>query len=449
MSTASKWKNALGEDQKETFIHCAVTTVSTEGRYIAVNGNFLAMAWNNQGEIVVVDSLKPISVKPDQPRLKGHRANVLDLEFSPFSSDLLAATYDDCSVLLYKIPEGGLTENITKEVQSYQKHQKKVPLVNFNPIASDVLCSGAFTGEIHVWNALKGETFCELKADDTPTCLSWSPNGVLVGATLKNKFMEIFDPRANKMVFKQQINEAFQSAKFAWVSNETFSTISWNKGGAKQLKLWDIRKVKEDLSSEGELTAVQIDTAKTVTTPFVDRESKLIYTIGKGEASTHIFDYSEGTFKKGINYSSKEPSISSVMFERKCLDYNRNEIDRFARYVNSQKVYYVSFTIARRNPGFDHTLFPPVSSGEPTLSYDQWAGGENGEPMKKEIDTIENKFVSKVETFVKQEAKQETSKSSEDKIKELEAKLAEMQSKLAQVTEENTNLKKELADLQQ
>ena len=279
MSHPSKWKNALGEDKKETFIHCAVTTVSTEGRYIAVNGNFLAMAWNNQGEIVVVDSLKPISIKPDQPRLKGHRANVLDIEFSPFSSDLLAATYDDCAVLLYKIPEGGLTENITKEVQCYQKHQKKVPLVNFNPIASDVVCSGAFTGEIHVWNALKGETFCELKADDTPTCLSWSPNGVLVGATLKNKFMEIFDPRANKMIFKHQINEAFQSAKFTWVSNETFATTSWNKGGAKQLKLWDIRKVKEDLSSEGELTGIQIDTSKTVSTPFTDRESKLIQLI--------------------------------------------------------------------------------------------------------------------------------------------------------------------------
>jgi hypothetical protein len=137
------------------------------------------------------------------------------------------------------------------------------------------------------------------------------------------------------------------------------------------------------------------------------------------------------------------------MFERKCLDYNRNEIDRFARYVNSQKVYYVSFTIARRNPGFDHTLFPPVFSGEPTLSYDQWAGGENGEPIKKEINTIENKFVSNAETFVKEEAKQESSSSPDDKVKELEEKLAELQAKLTQVKEENTNLKKELADLQQ
>ena len=176
MST-SKFKNAIGADKKEKFTNCSVTTVSTEGRLIAVNGNFLAMSWSNMGEVVVVDSATPFSIKPDQPRIKGHRANVLDLEFSPFSSDLLACSFDDNSVLLYKIPEGGLTEHMTQEVQIYQKHSKKVPFVTFNPVASDVVCSGAFLGEIHVWNVIKGETFCELKADDTPTLVSWSPNG--------------------------------------------------------------------------------------------------------------------------------------------------------------------------------------------------------------------------------------------------------------------------------
>lgn len=82
------------------------------------------MAWSNQGEIVVVDAAKPFSIRPDQPRFKGHRANILDLEFSPFSSDLLAAAYDDCSVLLYKVPEGGLTEHITKKFK-YIKNTKK------------------------------------------------------------------------------------------------------------------------------------------------------------------------------------------------------------------------------------------------------------------------------------------------------------------------------------
>ena len=444
MST-SKFKNAIGADKKEKFSNCSVTTVSTEGRLIAVNGNFLAMSWSNMGEVVVVDSATPFGVKPDQPRIKGHRANVLDLEFSPFSSDLLGCAFDDNSVLLYKIPEGGLTEHMTQEVQIYQNHTKKVPFVTFNPVAADVVCSGAFLGELHVWNVIKGETFCELKADDTPTLVSWSPSGTLIGATTKNKFINIFDPRANKMILKHQINEAFQSAKFAFLDNERFVTTSWNKAGAKMLRLWDVRKVKEDLSSEGEVTGVQIDTSKTVSTPFVDRESQLLYSVGKGEAGIHIYDYSDGTFRKGINFSSTEPSICSVLFDRKCLDYNTLEVDRFARYVNSQKVYYVSFTIPRRNPGFDPTLYPPVESGEPALTYEQWTGGETAEPTKKEINTIENKFVSKVEVFVKQEVKVEK-KTPEDRIKELEGKLAEMSVKVNQLTEENAKLKKQIED---
>ena len=440
---ASKFKNALGEIKKEHFTNCNATTVSTEGRYLAVNGNFLAMSWSNQGEIVVVDSSSFCSCKPDQPRIKGRRANVLDLEFSPHSSDLLAAAFDDCMVALYKIPEGGLTQHLTQEVQIYQKHMKKVPFVTFNPVASNVLCTGAFLGDIHIWNALTGESYVELKADETPTCVQWNPNGTLIGATTKKKTINIFDPRSNKLIMSHVINEAFQASKFAWLDNEQFVTLGWNKTKAKMMRLFDIRKVKEDLTAESEVTSIKIDTSTTVTTPYVDRESKLVYAIAKGEAMVRTFDYSTGTFIKGIDFSKGEPSISTVMFDRKCLDYNKLEVDRFARYVNSHKVFYVSYTIPRRNPGYDPTLYPPVECGEPALTYEQWVGGETAEPIKKEINTIENKFVSQVQTFVKQEVKVEA-KAPEAKIKELEGKIAEMSVKINQLTEENAKLKKQI-----
>ena len=440
---ASKFKNALGEIKKEHFTNCNVTTVSTEGRYLAVNGNFLAMSWSNQGEIVVVDSSSFCSCKPDQPRIKGRRANVLDLEFSPHSSDLLAAAFDDCMVALYKIPEGGLTQHLTQEVQIYQKHMKKVPFVTFNPVASNVLCTGAFLGDIHIWNALTGESYVELKADETPTCVQWNPNGTLIGATTKKKTINIFDPRSNKLIMSHVINEAFQASKFAWLDNEQFVTLGWNKTKAKMMRLFDIRKVKEDLTAESEVTSIKIDSSTTVTTPYVDRESKLVYAIAKGEAMIRTFDYSTGTFIKGIDFSKGEPSISTVMFDRKCLDYNKLEVDRFARYVNSHKVFYVSYTIPRRNPGYDPTLYPPVECGEPALTYEQWVGGETAEPIKKEINTIENKFVSQVQTFVKQEVKVEA-KTPKAKIKELEGKIAEMSVKINQLTEENAKLKKQI-----
>ena len=440
---ASKFKNALGEIKKEHFTNCNVTTVSTEGRYLAVNGNFLAMSWSNQGEIVVVDSSSFCSCKPDQPRIKGRRANVLDLEFSPHSSDLLAAAFDDCMVALYKIPEGGLTQHLTQEVQIYQKHMKKVPFVTFNPVASNVLCTGAFLGDIHIWNALTGDSYVELKADETPTCVQWNPNGTLIGATTKKKNINIFDPRTNKLIMSHVINETFHASKFAWLDNEQFVTLGWNKTKAKMMRLFDIRKVKEDLTAESEVTSIKIDSSNTVTTPYVDRESKLVYAIAKGEAMVRTFDYSTGTFIKGIDFSKGEPSISTVMFDRKCLDYNKLEVDRFARYVNSHKVFYVSYTIPRRNPGYDPTLYPPVECGEPALTYEQWVGGETAEPIKKEINTIENKFVSQVQTFVKQEVKVEA-KTPKAKIKELEGKIAEMSVKINQLTEENAKLKKQI-----
>ena len=160
-----------------------------------------------------------------------------------------------------------------------------------------------------------------------------------------------------------------------------------------------------------------------------------------------VKNYGSNHVLKGIDFKATEPSISSVMFERKCLDYNTNEVDRFARYVNSQKVYYISFNIARRNPGFDQSLYPPVECGEAALTVEQWKGGETAEPIKKEINTIENKFVSEVKTFVKQEAKV-AEKKPDDKVKELEGKLAELSVKYNQLELENEKLKKELEQLQ-
>ena len=69
--------------------------------------------------------------------------------------------------------------------------------------------------------------------------------------------------------------------------------------------------------------------------------------------------------------------------------------------------------------------------------------GETAEPVRKEINTIENKFVSKVEVFAKQEVKVEV-KTPEDKIKELEGKIAEISFKINQLTVENAKLKKQI-----
>ena len=54
-----------------------------------------------------------------------------------------------------------------------------------------------------------------------------------MGAKIKNKFINIFDQRANKIILKHQINETFQSDKLAFLDNERFVTTSWKMGCRK------------------------------------------------------------------------------------------------------------------------------------------------------------------------------------------------------------------------
>ena len=61
-------------------------------------------------------------------------------------------------------------KNIWHKKYKFIKSIQKGPYVTFIPKASDDVIV-TFSGELHVWNALKGETYVELKADDDPTCL--------------------------------------------------------------------------------------------------------------------------------------------------------------------------------------------------------------------------------------------------------------------------------------
>ena len=87
------------------------------------------------------------------------------------------------------------------------------------------------------------------------------------------------------------------------------------------------------------------------------------------------------------------------MFERRVLDYNKCEIDRFIHYNNKKELSFISFYIARKNPGYEPDLYPTVSINEVALTYDQWIAGENKEPLKKEIHLLDNKYVSKPEDY--------------------------------------------------
>ena len=210
------YRHVFYKEKEDKFTELSLNRDKKDGCLITINNNYLAISWIN-GDIVLLNSSKPGKIKYNQSRIKYNYNKSYDIEFSPVNNKIIASTYDDKSVVLWKIREEGIKENITKELQIYNKHTKLVTYVTFNPVVDNVLCSGTLGGEIHIWNPEKVDNYIKFKSEDSPTMISWNSNGNLVGVSTKNKYINIFDPRNNKMIFKQNINEDFAHPKFGWI----------------------------------------------------------------------------------------------------------------------------------------------------------------------------------------------------------------------------------------
>ena len=92
----------------------------------------------------------------------------------------------------------------------------------------------------------------------------------------------------------------------------------------------------------------------------------------------------------------------------------------------------------RRNPGYDPALYPPVYVGEPSISTEEWMAGTNKVPIVKDINTIDNKWVSAPMVFEKKV--EEVKKAPEQEIKELKLKIEELEQKVQSLEDENRDL---------
>lgn len=444
-----KYKNIIGEVEKEQIYPGDILELTTEGNILATNGVFIAALWNSMGSnIYIMDYKSRQNIPTDKKYIRVSKQVMDDIEFSPFRSDLLSTSCSDSTVKLWKIPEGGLTEDLEKEELCYKKKRKCI-LNRFNPVASDIAALFHSQPAIDVWNSEVGKSIVEISMKDNPTSLSWNPNGILVGATLKNKTFNAFDPRANKLVVSSLISEGSKSTKMCWIDNNNVGILCYTKSNGKEFRVFDLRKVKDDLTLEAPIQTISIDKSPSFTTPFYDAESEVLFTVGKGESTIKSWYRDNGVFKNATVSSSNFPGIFWCHAPRRFVDYEKCIIDTFIRYCSKTKSFvFTHIRVPRRNEGYEPELYPDVFSGEAALTADKWIAGENAEQIKKPIDTIENKFVSgdtkKVE--VSEPAPEEKVVVDDTKVKELEAKVADLEGKIKELTEENDRLKKELEE---
>ena len=133
------------------------------------------------------------------------------------------------------------------------------------------------------------------------------------------------------------------------------------------------------------------------------------------------------------------------MLDRRNVDYNKNEVDKMAKWTVLNEIMYVSFYVMRRENKYDPNLFPDLPTYEPAMTYDEWVSGENKPPVKKKINEFENKFISRDEKFVKKEIKKAELTPGE-KYKKLQDKLIELEQGIQKMESVNATMEKRIKD---
>ena len=363
-------KNIEGFEYNKKFTSCPSLSFFKGRRFLAINDKYLAILLNEPGKINIALSNEPRNLSRDNYKIiEGVDSNILDLEFSPFDSNILAYSNNNKSVILARINDE-INNNFKCKNISYSKHSnEKVNFVNFNPIALNVMCSCALNGELHVWDSNKLEKIYGCNIQNNPFEISWNPDGSLIGISSIRKEFFYYDPR-NKSILPSDIN-SYSNQKFAWIDNNSIASIEFKPGIQKYLRLIDIRKTNNSYSE------IYVDNNNYETYPFVDNELKIIYTVGKYEKDIKIFDYSQGKLQKCKPHMCSQINNFSIFMNRRYLDKNNKEIDRLIRYTASKEIYYVGFKDTKlTNQNFIENIYPNEDLELQHLTSEQWFSGK-------------------------------------------------------------------------
>ena len=422
--------------KNDFFSGCRLTRENTDGRLMAINDSYLAMAWENIGKINLVYSNNPSNLDLNNNLFNTNNSYILDMEFSPFNNKILSFSNISGDVTFSKIKE---YNEVTLDAFNY--HNNKISFINFNPVVSNVICCITSSGEIFILDTIKFSPLLEVQTSKTPNSIFWSPNGSLIGY-IGNKILSIIDPREDTIFMEHKLSNYISKPKLAWLNNDSL-VVTNSKNQNKFLNIFDIRKIEQNPYSSIEIGS---NSYSDVITPFVNPELKLIYTTKKNDNAITIFDYSNGSLQKIKEFKSSEDNIFSLQLNRKYLDKNELEMDRFIRYTINNKIYYISFFLNEEKKDSNESYYPKEDLNKSKMTPEEWF--EEPQNIQNQENNI---YINNPKNEVKEKELLKEIEFLKKKVKELEKQNQDFNNKLESeknLIEELNSKKKIISDLE-
>jgi coronin-1B/1C/6 len=433
---SSKYRHVFGNGAKpeQLFDNIRVSKSAWDTNKVCASTKFIGVSWeaSGGGQFCVLDRNNPGKLPANFPLVSGHKAAVLDLDFSPFNPNVIASVAEDGYGYVWSIPDGGLSKSLTSNdaSQTLKGHRRKVGTVNWHPSADNVLATSSTDYTVKVWDVNSGKDICTIgDHSDNIGSVSWNYDGSLIATACKDKKARLIDPRANKVQHDFPAHQGTKGSRCIWLGQTGWLlTVGMSKTSEREFKIYDPR----DFSKE--LTFKSVDTASGMFMPFYDNDSKMLYLAGKGDGNIRFYEIVDEKpfFYYLSEYKSASPQIGCGALPKLAVNVGECEIQVLLKATPSQ-IEPISFKVPRKSDLFQEDLFPETASEEAAISAADWFGGKNANPklVSLEAGYVAPKHkaldVTKVEEKVEKEL---TPAEMKDKISQLETRVSYLEAEL-------------------
>ncbi|XP_051552450.1 uncharacterized protein coro1cb isoform X2 [Myxocyprinus asiaticus] len=379
----SKFRHVFGQAVKndQCYDDIRVSRVTWDSSFCAVNPKFVAIIVeaSGGGAFLVLPLQKTGRIDKAYPTVCGHTGPVLDIDWCPHNDHVIASGSEDCAVMVWQIPENGLTSPLSEPVVVLEGHSKRVGIVTWHPTARNVLLSAGCDNLIIIWNVGTGEALINLEDmhPDVIFSVCWSRNGSLICTACKDKKVRVIDPRKGKITAeKDKAHEGARPMRAIFLADGNIFTTGFSRMSERQLALWNPKSMEDPISVH------EMDTSNGVLLPFYDPDTNVVYLCGKGDSSIRYFEITdEAPYVHYLNtFSSKEPQRGMGYMPKRGLDVNKCEIARFYK-LHERKCEPIIMTVPRKSDLFQDDLYPDTAGPDPALEAEEWFEGKNGEPI--------------------------------------------------------------------
>ncbi|KAI3353098.1 hypothetical protein L3Q82_019666, partial [Scortum barcoo] len=416
---SSKFRHVFGKaaTKESCYDGVPITRSVQDNNFCAVNPRFLAVITEcaGGGAFFVLSVHHTGKVDPHQPRVSGHRGNVLDIKWNPFNDYCIASCSED-------------TTNLTVPWKELQGHSRRVGLIEWHPTANNILFSTAYDYQVMIWNldcpeqVIKNPVRTISHHTDVVLSMSFNTDGSLLSTTCKDRKVRLMEPRSGNLlqggVPGMSHREEAQGrprtrwrdyvSQLAWerlgvppeeleeVSGEanckahkaskvlilgnlkmllTTGTSRWND---RQIALWD----QDDLSVP--LLQENLDGSSGVLFPFYDPDTHMLYLAGKGDGNIRYYEISSE--KPYIHYlteyRSHIPQKGLGVMPKRGLDVSSCEVFRFYKLVTTKSLIEpLSMIVPRRSESYQEDIYPMTAGNRPALTAEEWLSGIDKGPV--------------------------------------------------------------------